>query len=114
MLARGGFATLGWLGGGLAGVMIGRALDTTDGEDVDLTGTVLGAAVGTTLGSGLGAAAPRYGSRCTFGKRLANGLLGSLAGAGAGALLAGNTHSREVGIVIPIGSAAGAALAVGC
>ena len=114
VLARGGFAALGWLGGGLAGALVGQSLDDREGDDQGFTGLVMGAALGSTVGSGLGAAAPRYGSRCSFQRRFFNGLLGSVAGAAAGAFLTNKSGTDEVGVLIPVGSTLGAALAVGC
>ncbi|HSU13825.1 hypothetical protein [Longimicrobium sp.] len=114
---RSAFGALGWFGGAAAGALVGMALVNSDGggEDwEDLTGLVLGAALGSTAGSGVGAALPRYGSRCGFGKRVGNGMLGSLAGTLVAATVANATHENGAAIIIPIGSSVGAALAVGC
>jgi hypothetical protein len=114
---RGGWGVLGWFAGGVAGGFVGVAVNEAVGSDPewgDLAGAVFGVALGSTAGSGVAAAIPRYGSRCDFGHRLGNALLGSLAGAAAGVALTTTTDQEAMSVAVPLGSAAGAALAVGC
>jgi hypothetical protein len=115
---RGGWGVLGWAGGALVGGVVGIALYESSGSGDDEWGPVIGGffggMVGSTVGAGVGAAMPRYGSRCSFPHRLGNAVLGSAAGALAGVALAVASDTGEMAVVVPLGSAAGAALAVGC
>lgn len=115
---RGAWGVLGWAGGAVAGGVVGIALYESSGSGDDEWGSVIGGffggMVGSTVGAGVGAAMPRYGSRCSFRHRLGNAVLGSAAGSLASVAVAVASDTGEMAITIPLGSAAGAALAVGC
>ncbi|HET7462050.1 MAG TPA: hypothetical protein VFJ82_12415 [Longimicrobium sp.] len=118
VVGRAGTGALGWVLGAIAGGFVGAGISEatghTDVEWGNLPGVVIGAAAGGTLGAGVGAASPRFGASCGFGKRLADGVLGSVGGALVGAGLTAITDEGAVALTIPIGSAVGAALAAGC
>jgi hypothetical protein len=114
---RGLHAALGWVGGGVAGALLNALLKGPHPGDVEEQAWLLAGSIvaGATAGAGLGAAAPSFGQQCSFSRRAGNGLLGSLAGGAAGALLSTRQGESDLGVVLlPLGSSVGAALTAGC
>jgi hypothetical protein len=98
-------AGLGGLGAGLLGYALIPHSDC-DCDDPGLREFVIGAAVGMVAGAALAAALPEQRSRCSYGKRVAYGVAGALAGGALGLIARGNARA----IFIPLGAATGAGI----
>lgn len=112
VFARVGFGAAGAGLGGLGAGLLGYALlphSDCDCDDPGLREFVIGAAVGTVAGAALAAALPKQRSQCSYGKRVAYGVLGALAGGALGFIPRGNARA----IVIPLGAAIGAGVSSG-
>jgi len=99
-------ATLGALGGGLLGYAAIPHSDC-DCDDPGLREFLIGAAIGTVAGAALAAALPRQHSDCGYGRRVAYGVAGALAGGVLGLIPQGD----ERVLFVPIGAVIGAGVA---
>lgn len=75
------------------------------GDDPGLCEAVRGAAIGVVVGAGLGAALPKLGSPCGFGRRAGAGLVGAALGALAGYVVVAGTGAAV--ITVPLGGVGG-------
>jgi hypothetical protein len=99
-------ATLGGLGAGLLGYAVLPHSDCGC-DDPGLNEFLIGAAVGTVAGAALAAALPKQRSRCSFGRRVAYGVAGALAGGAVGFIPKADARV----VTIPLGAAIGAGVA---
>ena len=99
-------AALGALGGGLAGYTVLPHGDCHC-DDPGLREFVIGAAVGAVAGAALVAALPKQRSRCSYGRRVAYGVFGALAGGALGLVAPENSRA----VLIPLGFGTGAGMA---
>jgi|SRR5690349_805888 hypothetical protein len=114
ILKRTATAFFAWFPGAFIGGAIGAA--TPHGpcgcDDPGLTQVLIGITVGGVVGSAFGAALPKLHSRCSFGRRFGQGLIGSVIGGAIGIIPI--TEGAQA-ITVPVFSIVGAAVAeAGC
>jgi hypothetical protein len=99
-------------GGLFVGANVGAGMEGPCGcDDPGLEGAILGGLLGNAIGASIAAAAPKFGSVCSFDERLARSVVGSLAGTAIGLV---SFAGAPIGLfTIPVGAAGGSVLALG-
>lgn len=82
-------------------------------DDPGLEGAILGALTGFIVGAPLGAAAPSYGSVCSFNERFGRSFVGSLAGTALGILAFNTIHNQLAVFAVPAFAAGGSVMSLG-
>jgi len=82
-------------------------------DDPGLEGAILGVLTGIVVGAPLGAAAPSFGSVCSFNERFGRSFVGSLAGTAVGILAFTTSHSSIGVFAIPAFAAGGSVVSLG-
>lgn len=110
VLRRAGAGTAGAVVGAFVGGLAGYRLlphSDCDCDDPGLREFIIGAAVGGVAGAALAAAFPKQRSRCSYGRRVAYGVVGAVAGGTLGLV----APSDQRVIFVPLGAGTGAGLA---
>lgn len=112
---RAGVGVVGWFAGVAAGAFIASTLPRHDChcDDPGLNEALAGIAIGGVGGGAVGAAIPNAGATCGYGARFGRGLLGSAVGMLLGGVITLPTFAPAAIVALPLGSASGAALAIG-